>query len=151
MARRTRAPAKRSAGRRKPAAGIAKLTILGSRRTLYPRRPEDARLEAFPNPHPRRRFWVTFDCPEFTSVCPITGQPDFGRLSIRYVPRQLCVESKSLKLYLFAFRNLGCFHEAVVNRVLDDLVRAIRPRQAIVRGEFNPRGGIAIMVEAGYP
>lgn len=108
-------------------------------------------LEAFANQHPSRDYWITFDCPEFTALCPITGQPDFGHLVIRYVPNRLCVESKSLKLYLFAFRNHGTFHEDVVNRVLNDLVRAVRPRQAVVRGDFNRRGGISISVEAAYP
>ncbi len=129
----------------------ADLTLLGASRTDYPTHPDQARLETFPNTHPARPYWITFDCPEFTSICPITGQPDFGRLSIRYIPRARCVESKSLKLYLFAFRQHGAFHEEVVNRILDDLVRAVRPRQAVVRGDFNPRGGIAIHVEAAYP
>jgi 7-cyano-7-deazaguanine reductase len=127
------------------------LTLLGNQRTVYPTRPEDAILESFPNTHPNRDYWITFDCPEFTSICPITGQPDFGHLTIRYVANKACVESKALKLYLFSFRNHGAFHEEVVNQILDDLIRAIRPRQAIVRGDFRPRGGIAISVEASYP
>ncbi len=128
----------------------AKLTILGRNERNYPESPEKARLEAFANTHPGRDYWVTFDCPEFTAVCPITGQPDFGRIEIRYVPNRLCIESKSLKLYLFSFRNVGTFHETVINRILDDVVRAIRPRKAVVTGRFNPRGGIAIAVEARY-
>lgn len=140
--------ATRRSSARKPA---GPLTLLGSKQTRYPTAPELAPLEAFPNPHPGRDYWITFDCPEFTSLCPITGQPDFGHLTIRYVANRHCVESKSLKLYLFAFRNHGAFHEDVVNRVLDDLVHAIRPRQATVRGEFRPRGGIAITVEATAP
>ncbi len=127
------------------------LSLLGNRRTVYPESPNHARLESFPNKYPKRAYWITFDCPEFTALCPITGQPDFGHLVIRYVPNKQCVESKALKLYLFSFRNHGTFHEEVVNRVLDDLVRAIRPRRAIVRGDFNRRGGIAISVEATYP
>lgn len=127
------------------------LTLLGQGKTQYPSSPQQARLEAFENTHPDRDFRVTFDCPEFTSLCPITGQPDFGRLSIQYIPDALCLESKSLKLYLFAYRNHGAFHEEVINRILDDIVEKIKPRQATVRGDFNPRGGITIAVEATYP
>lgn len=127
------------------------LTLLGRGSTVYPDSPDKAVLEAFPNPSQRRVYWITFDCPEFTSLCPITGQPDFGHLVIRYIPGPRCIESKALKLYLFSFRNHGVFHEAVVNRILDDLVKAARPRRAVVRGEFRPRGGIAIAVEAEYP
>lgn len=127
------------------------LTRLGSVRTEYPASPDPAILEAFPNKHPKRDYWITFDCPEFTALCPITGQPDFGHLVIRYIPNRHCIESKSLKLYLFAFRNHGTFHEEVVNRVLDDIIRVARPRRAVVHGDFNRRGGIAISVEATYP
>jgi 7-cyano-7-deazaguanine reductase len=127
------------------------LTILRRNRTAYPDAPEKAVLEAFPNSHPERSYRVRFDCPEFTSRCPITDQPDFGTIEIDYVPDKLCLESKALKLYLFAFRNCNTFHEAAVNRILDDLVRAIQPRQATVTGRFNPRGGISITVEAKYP
>ena len=128
-----------------------KLTLLGKSKTRYPDSPEKARLEAFRNANRKRDYWVEFDCPEFTAQCPITGQPDFGRITIRYIPDQWCLESKSLKLYLFAFRNVGSFHEAAVNRILDDLVAAIQPRRATVKGIFNPRGGIAITVEASHP
>ncbi len=127
------------------------LTLLGGPRVAYPDSPDRAVLEAFPNQHPDRDYWIEFDCPEFTALCPITGQPDFGRISIRYVANRRCVESKSLKIYLFAFRNHGAFHEAVVNRILDDLVAAIAPRKLIVTGRFNPRGGIAITVQAAAP
>jgi 7-cyano-7-deazaguanine reductase len=136
------------ANRREPIG--AKLTLLGRNERTYPDSPEKARLEAFGNSHPGRDYWITFDCPEFTAVCPITGQPDFGHITIRYVPNRLCLESKSLKLYLFSFRNVGTFHETVVNRILDDLVKAIRPRKAVVTGRFNARGGIAISVEARH-
>jgi 7-cyano-7-deazaguanine reductase len=127
------------------------LTLLGAKRTVYPTSPAAARLEAFPNPHPERDYWIRFDCPEFTSLCPITGQPDFGTIIIRYIPNRKCIESKSLKLYLFSFRNEGAFAEAIVNRVLDDIVKACKPRAAVVIGEFTPRGGIGITVEAEYP
>ncbi len=126
------------------------LTLLGSGKTRYPKSPGEARLEFFSNRY-RRRYWVEFDCPEFTSLCPVTGQPDFGHIAIRYVPGSLCLESKSLKLYLFSFRNYPIFHEDVVNRICDDIVRAIRPRQLEVRGVFRPRGGIAITVKVTYP
>ena len=127
------------------------LTLLGAGATHYPASPDKARLESFKNTHPSRDYWITLDCPEFTSVCPITGQPDFGRIAIRYIPDKLCIESKALKLYLFSFRNTGAFHEEVVNRILDDLVTAIHPRKLIVHGEFRPRGGISITVEATHP
>ena len=126
------------------------LTLLGSKRTEYPDSPDAARLEVFSNSHPNRDYTIVLDCPEFTSICPITGQPDFGTIEIEYIADKFCVESKSLKLYLFSFRNHGAFHEEVVNRILDDLVKACKPRKAVVRGDFNPRGGIAIQVEAAY-
>jgi 7-cyano-7-deazaguanine reductase len=147
--RKENGPAQKQAG--KSRARRAGLTLLGGGRNSQPGSPNDAKLEAFGNTHPGRKYWVELDCPEFTSVCPITGQPDFGHLTIRYVPGRLCLESKSLKLYLFAFRGEGAFHEEVVNRILDDIVSAIRPRRAQVAGVFNARGGISIRVEAAYP
>lgn len=128
-----------------------KLTILKKSKTRFPSSPDKAKLEAFPNSHPGRDYWVTFDCPEFTALCPITGQPDFGHIVIKYIPNRLCLESKSLKIYLFSYRNHGTFHEVAVNRILDDVVRIIKPRRAIVQGTFRPRGGIAITVEACFP
>ena len=119
--------------------------------TRYPTSPDQARLEAFQNAHPHRAYHIRFHCPEFTALCPITGQPDFGVITIDYIPHRLCLESKALKLYLFAFRNHPTFHEEVVNRILEDLVKTIKPRQMNVTGEFNPRGGIALTVTAGYP
>ena len=101
-------------------------------------------LEAFPNAHPGRDYWVAFTCPEFTSLCPVTGQPDFATLSVRYIPGKFLVESKSLKLYLFGFRNKGEFHENVVNTVFDDLFRLLKPRYMEVFGKFAARGGISI-------
>lgn len=127
------------------------LTLLGQARTRYPDSPEKARLEAFRNAYPKRDYTIRFTCPEFTSRCPITDQPDFGEITIEYVPDRLCLESKALKLYLFAFRNHNTFHEAAVNRILEDIVKAIRPRRARVLGVFNPRGGISITVEASWP
>lgn len=130
---------------------LTSLSILRSKTVQYPTTPDEARLEAFINPYPGRNYWVTFDCPEFTSVCPITGQPDFGKININYIPDKLCLESKSLKLYLFSFRNHPAFHEEVTNHILSDIVKTIKPRQIIVRGEFRPRGGISITVEVSYP
>ena len=101
-------------------------------------------LETFANQHPDRDYWVQFNCPEFTTLCPITGQPDFGEIKILYIPDERMVESKSLKLYLFSFRNHGDFHEDVVNIILNDLVKAMNPRYIEVLGLFVPRGGISI-------
>ncbi len=137
-----------SAKEKQTSAGTDDLTLLGSTQTDYPTDPSEARLETFENTHPEREYWITFDCPEFTSICPITGQPDFGHITIKYIANDRCIESKSLKLYLFSYRNHGAFHEAVVNRILDDIVAACSPRQATVTGIFRPRGGIAITVEA---
>lgn len=108
-------------------------------------------LETFPNPHPGRDYEVAFECPEFTCVCPMTGQPDFATIRIRYVPDALCVELKSLKLYLWSYRNEGAFHEDVTNRILDDLVAALSPRQAEIEGDFNVRGGIRTVIHASHP
>jgi len=128
-----------------------RLTLLGSGTVPSPTSPDEARLEAFPNPSPRRVYQVTFDCPEFTSLCPVTGQPDFARITIDYWPRRQCVESKSLKLYLGSFRNQGCFAETIVNRILDDVAACCQPRRAVVTGRFTARGGIAITVTATHP
>jgi 7-cyano-7-deazaguanine reductase len=114
-----------------------------------PTRPSK-QLETFANPNPGRDYEISFDCPEFTCLCPRTGQPDFATIRIRYVPDRLCVELKSLKLYLWSFRDEGHFHEAVTNRILDDLVRATRPRRMIVVGDFNVRGGIHTIVTASH-
>jgi 7-cyano-7-deazaguanine reductase len=126
------------------------LTILKRSATVFAETPERAKLESFLNKYPSRDYVVEFGCPEFTSVCPITGQPDFARIKITYIPDLKCLESKSLKLYLFSFRNVGMFHEEITNRILDDLVAAIEPRWAQVRGFMNPRGGISIDVTAEY-
>ena len=107
-------------------------------------------LATFKNPAPSRDYEIAFDCPEFTCVCPMTGQPDFAHFKIRYVPDRLCVELKSLKLYLWSYRNEGAFHEAVTNRILDDLVQALKPRHLTVEGDFFVRGGIGTLVRATY-
>ncbi len=103
-------------------------------------------LATFANPRPGRDYRITFECPEFTCLCPMTGQPDFATIVIEYVPDQLCVELKSLKLYLWSYRDEGAFHEAVTNRICDDLVAAIVPRQVTVTGKFLVRGGISTTV-----
>jgi len=101
-------------------------------------------LEAFENKHSNRDYWVKFNCPEFTSLCPITGQPDFASIYISYIPDKNMVESKSLKLYLFSFRNHGSFHEDCVNIILNDIIELLKPRYIEVMGKFLPRGGISI-------
>jgi len=107
-------------------------------------------LETFPNPAPARDFLIHMEVPEFTCLCPMTGQPDFATIRIRYVPDQLLVELKSLKLYLWSYRQEGAFHEDVTNRILDDFVGAARPRWAEVIGDFNVRGGIKTEIRATY-
>src|SRR3954467_3421877 len=107
-------------------------------------------LETFPNPNPARDYEIAIRCTEFTSVCPKTGMPDFGEIRITYVPGDLCVELKSLKYYMFEFRNRGIFYEAVVNQILDDLVAAVQPRRMTVVGDFSLRGGISTSVAATH-
>ncbi|HWE25194.1 MAG TPA: preQ(1) synthase [Myxococcales bacterium] len=132
--------------RRKKTLAVAPVD-LASRRPGVPSR----KLETFPNPTPTRDYEIRFECPEFTCVCPMTGQPDFATIRIAYTPDQLCVELKSLKLYLWSFRNEGAFHEAVTNRILDDLVEALQPRRMEVTGDFFVRGGIHTVVVARHP
>jgi 7-cyano-7-deazaguanine reductase len=128
-----------------------RLTILGRSEAKIPASPAEARLETFPNPAPRRNYRIHFETDDFTSVCPITSQPDFARIDIDYVPGRLCVESKSLKFYLASYRNERAFNEAVTNRILDDFVKACAPREALVTAQFSARGGIALTVRAEYP
>ena len=108
------------------------------------------KLETFPNPATDRDYEIAFDCPEFTCLCPLTGQPDFARFTIRYTPGELCVELKSLKLYLWSYRNEGAFHEAVTNKILDDLVKATQPRRMQVEGDWFIRGGIATKISVQF-
>lgn len=107
-------------------------------------------LETFPNPNPERDYTIEINTPEFTCVCPMTGQPDFADITLTYVPDQRCVELKSLKLYFWSYRDEGAFHEAVTNKILDDIVAAIEPREATVTGKFNVRGGLYTTVVATY-
>lgn len=134
--------------KRKRSAG---LTLLGRSAAPLPGSPAEARLETFENPARQRNYWIHFETDDFTSVCPVTGQPDFARIDIEYVADRLCVESKSLKFYLASYRNERAFNEAVTNRILDDFVKACTPRRAIVTAQFSARGGIALTVRAEYP
>ena len=109
-----------------------------------------ATIETFPNPRPERDFEIQIRCPEFTSVCPKTGQPDFGEILITYTPRAACIELKSLKLYLFDFRNRGIFYEHSINTILDDMVNSCQPRSMTVVGQFTPRGGISSKITARF-
>ena len=108
-------------------------------------------LDTFPNPRVGRDYTILFDCPEFTCLCPVTGQPDFATITISYTPGATCVELKSLKLYLWSYRDEGAFHEAVTNQILDDLVAAVDPLRMTVEGDFYVRGGIRTVVEAQHP
>jgi len=126
------------------------VTLLGAGATQYPTDYSASLLEWFPNKHPENDYLVSLDCPEFTSLCPKTGQPDFGHIVINYIPGEKMVESKSLKLYLFGFRNHGDFHEDCVNIIMKDLVRLMDPRYLEVIGLFTPRGGISIYPFANY-
>ena len=108
-------------------------------------------LETFPNPKPERDYTIEIECPEFSTVCPKTGQPDFGTIRIRYVADKTCIELKALKLYLQSFRQRGIFYEDVTNEILDDLVTACAPRRMTVVGDFNVRGGIGTVVTAEHP
>lgn len=123
------------------------LTLLGREgRDAKPSR----KLETFPNGHPNRDYIVTLETDEFTCVCPMTGQPDFARLNIQYIPDERIIESKSLKLYLWSYRDEGAFHEHVANRILDDLVAVLAPRWCKITAQFAVRGGIAITIEAEH-
>ena len=126
------------------------VSLLGRSKTDYPDDYAPEVLETFPNKPTGNEYLVTFHCPEFTSLCPKTGQPDFAKIIINYIPRQRMVESKSLKLYLFSFRNHGDFHEDCVNIIMKDLVKLMDPKYLEVTGIFTPRGGIAIHPFANY-
>lgn len=123
---------------------------LGAQKTEYPMTYSPQLLEAFENRHPQKTAWTTFICTEFTSLCPKTGQPDFAKVFVNYIAGKQMVESKSLKLYLFSFRNHGDFHEDCIQTICDDLVALLKPKYLEVIGEFTPRGGIAIYPFASY-
>ncbi len=126
------------------------LTLLG-RHASFPQTPSAATLETFPNRYAKRDYWIRFASEDFTSLCPVTSQPDFAEITIDYVADELCIETKSLKYYLASFRNTPSFNEEIVNRILEDLVAVCRPRHLWVHGQFAQRGGIGVSVEAYYP
>ena len=126
------------------------LTLLGGKKTVYSADYDPGVLETFVNKHPDRDYFVKFNCPEFTSLCPMTGQPDFACVTISYVPGERMVESKSLKLYLYSFRNHGDFHEDCMNVIMKDLIRLMDPKYIEVWGKFTPRGGISIDPYCNY-
>jgi 7-cyano-7-deazaguanine reductase len=125
------------------------LSLLGRSESRIPKSPAEAKLETFPNPA-KRDYSIHFETDDFTSLCPITGQADFARFEIDYVPAKLCVESKSLKVFLASYRNVRAVNEAVTNHILDDFVRAVRPKQARIVAQFSARGGIALRVDASF-
>lgn len=129
-----------------PVKHLGQRSLLSAKQIASPR----TILDSFPNPKPSRDYEIKFVFPEFTSMCPVTGQPDFATITVAYVPDQLCVEMKSLKLYFLAYRNKGIFYEAVVNTILDDLVGLLKPRKMTVIGEFAVRGGTAGIVTASH-
>lgn len=129
---------------------LKKLTHLGSQGTKYKTQYDSSILEAFDNKNPRQFQWVSFVCTEFTSLCPITNQPDFAKIFINYIADKKMVESKALKLYLFSFRNHGDFHENCIQTICDDLVKLMKPKFIEVIGEFTPRGGISIFPYSSY-
>ena len=126
------------------------ITLLGQKNVKYEFNYRPDVLETFDNKHPDHDYWVKFNCPEFTTLCPITGQPDFGTIYISYIPDEKMVESKSLKLYLFSFRNNGDFHEDVVNIIMKDLIKLMNPKYIEVWGKFLPRGGLSIDPYCNY-
>lgn len=126
------------------------LTLLGNQNVKYPVDYDPGVLETFPNKYPQRDYFVKFNCPEFTTLCPMTNQPDFATIYISYIPGEKMVESKSLKLYLFSYRNHGGFHETSVNMIMDDLVKLMEPKYLEVWGKFTPRGGISIDPYCNY-
>jgi 7-cyano-7-deazaguanine reductase len=127
-----------------------RLKLLGNAAPL-PATPSSATLETFENRNPDREYWIRFGCSDFTSMCPVTGQPDFAEIVIEYAPGKLCIETKSLKFYLASYRDTRSFNEEIVNRILDDFVEACTPRRALVHGEFAARGGIQLTVDAAFP
>ena len=129
---------------------LSEITLLGNQGTTYTYSYDPEILEVFNNKHPKNDYFVKFNCPEFTSLCPITGQPDFATIYISYIPGEKMVESKSLKLYLFSFRNHGDFHEDCMNIIMEDLIKLMDPKYIEVWGKFTPRGGISIDPYCNY-
>ncbi len=129
---------------------LGDISLLGNNKTVYKSDYAPEVLETFPNKHPDNDYFVKFNCPEFTSLCPMTGQPDFATIYISFIPDKKLVESKSLKLYLFSFRNHGDFHEDCINIIMNDLIKLIEPRYIEVWGKFTPRGGLSIDPYCNY-
>lgn len=127
------------------------LTLLGKSVSPIPPKPSADTLETFANAYPQRDYWIRFESMDFTSLCPVTGQPDFASIVVDYVPDRLCIETKSYKFYLSSYRNTPGFNEEIVNRILEDLAAACAPRHLWVHGEFASRGGISVTVEAFHP
>lgn len=127
------------------------ITLLGRSEHRLPASPDEAKLETFPNRTAARNYTIHLSAPDFASLCPVTGQPDSAHIEVIYIPDKLCIETKSWKFYLASYRNHAAFNEAIVNRILDDIVKACRPKQLIVRGKFAPRGGIQLTCEARHP
>ena len=119
------------------------ITLLGNPVESFPAEPSASTLETFPNRNPDRDYWVKFDCSDFTSLCPVTGQPDFAKIHIEYMPAERCVETKSLKFYLSSFRNQKDFNENITNRIFDDFIVACSPKRLVVEAQFHARGGIS--------
>ena len=134
----------------KKSAKYGSLTMLGRPVSRYPNAPSSKTIETFKNQYANRRYLIKFECADFTSLCPVTGQPDFAKITIEYVPSDRCIETKSLKFYLASYRNTRSFNEEIVNRGLDDVVAACSPQEALVYGEFAARGGISVSAEAQY-
>ncbi len=128
----------------------SKFALLGQNQALPDTLSRDI-LDTFPNHNDRRNYWIKLDCQDFSSLCPVTGQPDFARIRIEYIPGERCVETKSLKYYLAAFRNERAFNEEILNRIADDLLAVCEPRKLFVQGAFASRGGISLTVEANFP
>ncbi len=123
---------------------MKELTLLGNSKQSFPEKPSFETLETFPNRNPDRDYWVKFDCTDFTSLCPVTGQPDFAKIHIEYMPGERCMETKSLKFYLASFRSQRDFNENITNRIFDDFKKACTPKRLIVEGQFHARGGISL-------
>jgi len=128
----------------------SKFALLGQNQALPDKLSREI-LDTFPNHNAKRNYWIKLDCQDFSSLCPVTGQPDFARIKIEYIPGEICVETKSLKYYLAAFRNERAFNEEIVNRIADDLMETCQPRKLFVQGAFASRGGISLTVEANFP
>ena len=134
-----------------PLDAVDGLTLLGTNETDYRYDdPAEKMLETFPNAFPDADYFIRYEFPEFTSLCPKTGQPDFAKIFIEYIPNHLCLETKSIKLYFFAFRNFGAFMESITNKILRDMVRACNPKQFRIRATFNPRGAVGLEVDAAF-